>query len=126
MVELLLLLVVNLVHPVYRAIPPNVGQVILAFCMRVVLECWNAGVVAGFFFSLECGPRLYHFFLLGFTPPPGQGVFSLRAHLFFFYSSSGGWGKIKLELTTLPRIFIRVVYRFNSVAYRSCYFVVTL
>ena len=35
---------------------------------------------------------------------------------FFFFQSSGGWGKIKLKLTTLPRIFIRVVCRFNSVA----------
>ena len=30
---------------------------------------------------------------------------------FFFFLSSGGWGKIKLELTTLPRIFIHVVCR---------------
>ena len=36
--------------------------------------------------------------------------------IFFFFLSSGGWGKIKLKLTTLPRIFIRVVCRFNSVA----------
>ena len=28
---------------------------------------------------------------------------------FFSFLSSGGWGKIKLQLTTLPRIFIRVV-----------------
>ena len=26
---------------------------------------------------------------------------------FFFFSSSGGWGKMKVKLTTLPRIFIR-------------------
>ena len=31
-----------------------------------------------------------------------------------FFLSSGGWGKIKLKLTTLLRIFIRVVCRFNS------------
>ena len=37
----------------------------------------------------------------------------------FFSSSSGGWGKIKLNLTTLPRIFIRVVCRFNSVAFAT-------
>ena len=37
----------------------------------------------------------------------------------FFFSSSGGWGKIKLELTTLPRIFIRVVCGFNSVAFAT-------
>ena len=35
---------------------------------------------------------------------------------YFFFLSSGGWGKVKLQLTTLPRIFIRVVCRFNSVA----------
>ena len=35
----------------------------------------------------------------------------------FFFLPSSGWGKIKLKLTTLPRIFIRVVCRFNSVAY---------
>ena len=28
----------------------------------------------------------------------------------FVFLSSGGWGKIKLKLTTLTRIFIRVVY----------------
>ena len=45
------------------------------------------------------------------------GTFYEYAKLFFLYfSSSGGWGKIKLKLTTLPRIFIRVVCRFNSVA----------
>ena len=27
----------------------------------------------------------------------------------FYFSSAGGWGKIKLYLTTLPRIFIRVL-----------------
>ena len=31
--------------------------------------------------------------------------------LFVFFSSSGEWGKIKLELTTLPRIFIRFLFR---------------
>ena len=44
-------------------------------------------------------------------------------HIFFFFSysflvryvSSGGWGKIKL--TTLPRLFIHVVCRFNSIAF---------
>ena len=39
--------------------------------------------------------------------------------IIYFFSSSGGWGKIKLELTTLPRIFIRVVCRFNSVAFAA-------
>ena len=38
---------------------------------------------------------------------------------FFFFSSSGGWGKIKLKLTTLPRVFIRVVCRYNSVAFAT-------
>ena len=37
----------------------------------------------------------------------------------FSFSSFGEWGKIKLELTTLPRIFIRVVCRFNSVAFAA-------
>ena len=36
--------------------------------------------------------------------------------IYIYILSSGGWGKIKLKLTTLPRIFIRVVCRFNSVA----------
>ena len=35
----------------------------------------------------------------------------------FFCLSSGGWGKIKLKLTTLSRIFTHVVCRFNSVAF---------
>ena len=39
-----------------------------------------------------------------------------KTFVLFFFLSSGGWGKIKLKLTTLPRIFIRVVYRFNSVS----------
>ena len=39
--------------------------------------------------------------------------------ILFFFFSSGGWGKIKLKLTTLPRTFIRVVYRFNSVAFAT-------
>ena len=43
-----------------------------------------------------------------------------RVDFFFFFSSSGGRGKIKLKLTTLPRIFIRVVCRFNSVATHLC------
>ena len=39
-------------------------------------------------------------------------------YLFFFlFSSFGGWGKIKLKLTTLPRIFTRVVYRIYHYAY---------
>ena len=51
----------------------------------------------------------------------GSGIFSFRTMriaekvdvLFYFILSSGGWGKIKLTLTTLPCIFIRVC-RFNS------------
>ena len=40
--------------------------------------------------------------------------------LLLLLSSSGGWGrKIKLKLNTLPRIFIRVVCRFNSVAFAT-------
>ena len=38
---------------------------------------------------------------------------------FFFFSFSGGWGKIKLKLTTLPRIFIHVVCRFSSIAFAT-------
>ena len=36
---------------------------------------------------------------------------------YYYFLSSGGWGKIKLYLTTLPRIFIRVVCR--SVAFAA-------
>ena len=39
------------------------------------------------------------------------------SYFFVRFLSSGGWGKIKLKLTTLPRIFIRVVCRFNSIAF---------
>ena len=35
----------------------------------------------------------------------------------FYFSSSGGWGKIKLKLTTLACIFVQVVRRFNSIAF---------
>ena len=47
--------------------------------------------------------------------------FFLFFYFFFhcFFSSSGGWEKIKLKLTTLPRIFIRVVCRFISVAFAT-------
>ena len=41
------------------------------------------------------------------------------AFFFFFFSPSGGWGKIKLKLPILARIFIRVVCRFNSVAFAT-------
>ena len=37
----------------------------------------------------------------------------------FFFLSSGGWGIIIVSLTTLPRIFIRVVCRFTSVGLRK-------
>ena len=43
--------------------------------------------------------------------PQRGGVF-----LSSFFLFSGGWGKIKLKLTTLPRIVIHVVCRFNSIA----------
>ena len=36
------------------------------------------------------------------------------AYTFSFFLSSGGQGKIKLKLTTLPRICVHVVRRFNS------------
>ena len=39
---------------------------------------------------------------------------------FFFFSNipaDGGKKKTKLKLTTLPRIFIHVVYRFTSIAF---------
>ena len=54
----------------------------------------------------------------GTAPPPpryvpsffflAEGLFGVPTtfFLFFLFSSSGGWGKIKLKLTTLPRIFI--------------------
>ena len=37
--------------------------------------------------------------------------------IFFIYS--GGLGKMKVKLTALPRIFIRVVCRFNSGAFAT-------
>ena len=48
-------------------------------------------------------------------------AFVIAGHFFFFFFflSSGGWRKIKHKLTTLPRIFIRVVCRFNSVAFAT-------
>ena len=49
----------------------------------------------------------------GLEPLPVQGI------LFFLFLSFGGWGKMKLKLTTLPRIFIRVVCRFNSDAFAA-------
>ena len=36
-----------------------------------------------------------------------------------FFLSYGGWGKIKLRVTKLPRIFIRVVSRLNSVVFAT-------
>lgn len=35
----------------------------------------------------------------------------------FVFSSSGGWGNVKLKLTTLPRIGRRLVCEFNSIAF---------
>ena len=46
--------------------------------------------------------------------------FSEASHLrcfFLIILFSGGWGKLKLKLTTLPRIFIHVMCRFNSIAF---------
>ena len=43
----------------------------------------------------------------------GSGLWILLI-LFLFFLSSGGQGKIKLKLTTLPRICVHVVCRFNS------------
>ena len=37
--------------------------------------------------------------------------------LFVYFSSYGGWGKMKVKLTTLPRGFIHVVCRFHSIAF---------
>ena len=42
-------------------------------------------------------------------------------HSFFVFLSSGGWGKKRLKLTTLPRIFIRVACRFNSTLFTPDY-----
>ena len=46
---------------------------------------------------------------------------SMHISFSILFLSSGGWEKkkIKLRLTTLPRIFIRVVCRFNSVAFAT-------
>ena len=35
----------------------------------------------------------------------------------FFFFLSGGWDKIKVKLTTLPRTFIHIVCQFNSFAF---------
>ena len=44
--------------------------------------------------------------LLGFSVGRGSGALEgLNFFFFFFFQSSGGWGNIKLKLTTLPRIF---------------------
>ena len=40
-----------------------------------------------------------------------------NTHYFFFFKSSDEWGKIKLEIATLPFIFIHVVCRFNSISF---------
>ena len=60
--------------------------------------------------------KLIFFFYCSCRP-----IYFLRNNLafFFLFLSSGGWGKLKLKLTTLPRIFIRVVCRFNSVPWFS-------
>ena len=60
----------------------------------------------------------------GFAKPPGRHLIGWVdrfevCYFFFFLIPSGGWGKIKPKLTTLPRIFIRVVCRFNSVAFET-------
>ena len=47
-------------------------------CMRVV---HNAGVLANFLFSLECGLRLSHFFLFCFTPQRQGRAFSVCEHI---------------------------------------------
>ena len=48
-----------------------------------------------------------------------EPVLSFIYRLYIDYISSGGWGKVKLKLTTLPRISIRVVCRFNSIAFAT-------
>ena len=52
------------------------------------------------------------------VPPPFQLCIT-PDYSFVLFLSSGGLGKIKRKLTTLPRIFIRVVCRFNSVAFAT-------
>ena len=49
--------------------------------------------------------------------PTASKVFFYRFFFVIFFKSSGGWGKIKLKLTTLPRISINVVCRFNPIAF---------
>ena len=44
--------------------------------------------------------------------------------LSFFFLFSGGWGKIKVELATLPRSFIHVVWQFDSIVFAVFVFVV--
>ena len=49
-----------------------------------------------------------------------RGCSKLETFFLRFLSlSSGQWGKIKLKLTTLTRIFIHVVCRFNSIAFAT-------
>ena len=52
------------------------------------------------------------------SSPECRFFFFFFFFLFFYYYPPADEGKkIKLKLTTLPRIFIRVVCRFNSVAF---------
>ena len=63
---------------------------------------------------------VYAFAELARNRPQHRSASTDMTFFFFFFLSSGGWEKIKLyELTTLPRIFIRVVCRFNSVAFAA-------
>ena len=72
--------------------------------------------------------RLLRFILITYgmqNTKRGYDIYSIHCSsdpslgFFLFFSSSGGWGKIKLQLTTIPRIFIHVVCRFNSIVIRN-------
>ena len=62
---------------------------------------------------------IWNFNTVFVTPVPTLIVsflaFSILFHFcyYYYYLSSGGWGKITVKLTTLQRIFIHVVCRFN-------------
>ena len=80
--------------------------------IMAVLPSVPAGLCA-FLSLLACCPALVKAWK---RPSPEVLALGVVRVLLFFFLSAGGWGKIKPKLTTLPRIFIHVVCRFNSIA----------
>ena len=79
-----------------------------------------AGFLGGGYRRISRGPLF--FFQRGSVSPARVTPLLLAVTRFFFFffflKSSGGWGrKIKLKLTTLPRIVIHVVRRFDSITF---------